>query len=65
MATTGPCFVGTVLIFFSSSFFKYVFILGGALAGEGQREGDRGSEEGSALTAASPMWGSNSRIGGP
>ena len=30
-------------------------------AGEGQREGDRRSEAASVLTAASPIWGSNSR----
>ena len=30
--------------------------------GEGaEREGDRGSEAGTVLTATSPMWGSNSR----
>ena len=27
--------------------------------GKGQREGDRGSEAGSELTAETPMWGSN------
>ena len=32
-----------------------------AQVGLGQREGDRGSKAGSALTAASPTWGSNSQ----
>ena len=30
-------------------------------AGQEQREGDRGFKVGSALTAASPMWGLNSQ----
>ena len=43
-------------------FFMFIFEReekGCAQAGEGQREGDRGSEVGSALSVESPMWGSN------
>ena len=41
----------------------FFFFLERVQAGEGQREGDRGSQAGSALTAASLMWNSNSRTG--
>ena len=47
----------------SFMFFKCLFILRESMCarvGEGQREGDRGSKAGSALTAESPMWGLNS-----
>ena len=48
----------------SNLFFLYAFIYferEKEQAGEEQREGDRGSEEGSILTAESPMWGLNSQ----
>ena len=39
----------------------FIYFLRESASGGGtEREGDRGSEAGSALTAASPMWGSNS-----
>ena len=44
--------------------FIYVYFLErereGTRGGGAEREGDRGSEVGSVLTAASPMWGLNS-----
>ena len=42
-------------------FLKYLFMFGRVQAGEGQREGDRGSEVGSVPTAVDPMWDSNPR----
>lgn len=42
-------------------FPPYLFILGESTAGEGQIEGDRGSEAGSVLTVVNPMWGLNSQ----
>ena len=47
---------GRPLIFF----FKCLFIFEREWGWEGQREGDRGSEAGSVLAAASPVWGSTS-----
>ena len=41
-------------------FFNVLFIFETMQAGEGQREGKRGSKAGSALTAVNPMWDSNS-----
>ena len=40
----------------------FIFDRTNACGGGAEREGDRGSEAGSALTAESPIWGSNSRI---
>ena len=39
----------------------FIFEREGAwVGGEAEREGDRGPKGGSVLTAASPVWGSNS-----
>ena len=43
-----------------NSIFKCLFIFEREQAGKGQREGDRGSEVGSMLTAVSPIPDSNS-----
>ena len=68
---------GTKLLLVEIHFFVlfcFVFVLreregggggrgggGGGGGGRAEREGDRRSEVGSVLTAASPMWGSNSQ----
>ena len=44
-----------------SFFFNVLFIFERAQVGAGQREGDRGSDVGSALTTASPMRDLNSQ----
>ena len=51
----------SVSISFYNYFFDVLLNFERAQAGKGQREGDRGSEAGSVLTAESPMWGLNSR----
>ena len=52
-------------IIFIFYFKKCLFLRereGESMSGRGaEREGDRGSEEGSRLTAVSPMWGLNSQ----
>ena len=53
------CNVWNFILFLN--FFKLYFIFERVQAGYGQREGNRGCEAPSELTAASPMWGLNSQ----
>ena len=53
--------IGGFFLFFCFLINVYSFLKESISGGEAEREGDRGSEAGSALTAVSPMQGSNSR----
>ena len=46
----------------SSLFLMFIFEREKKSRGGAEREGDRGSEAGSALTTQSPTWGSNPKL---